>query len=153
MKFKRNIYSLIATLGPVGYLPAPGTCATVVSLPVVCAIKYVNMSLWQELFVLLFITVVSYFVISRALVFFVADDPSEIVLDELVGTLWLFVGLPIEPYVIICSIIIFRFFDITKWGISFLEKLPGAFGVLSDDIAAAFITACIMHVAVAWHAL
>jgi phosphatidylglycerophosphatase A len=151
MKFKRNIYNLCATLGPIGYLPAPGTCATVVSLSSVYFVKYLQLTLLQEFFLLFVITGASYFIVSQALVFFTSDDPSEIVLDELVGTLWVFIGLPLSPYVVISSIIIFRFFDITKLGISFFEKLPGAVGVLSDDIVAALITNGIMHMIVMWY--
>ena len=56
----------IATLDKVGYLPAPGTCATLVTLPAVVLIKKV-FSPQQELLFLLFCTIASLFVVEYAL--------------------------------------------------------------------------------------
>jgi len=49
--------------------------------------------------------------------------------------------LPFSPYLFIIAFILFRLFDIIKpWPISLLEKLPGAFGVIADDMGAALAT-------------
>jgi phosphatidylglycerophosphatase A len=68
------------------------------------------------------------------------QDPSEIVLDEVAGCLITFCTLPLTPMTIIIGFILFRFFDIVKpFFIKQCENLPGAFGIIADDIAAGVI--------------
>ena len=44
--------------------------------------------------------------------------------------------------------ILFRFFDITKIGpVKYFEKIPGALGVMSDDIAAGLMSAIVIFIA------
>jgi phosphatidylglycerophosphatase A len=79
------------------------------------------------------------------------DDPSWVVSDEVAGQAlacmaaipfgggWLPTG---------AAFLLFRLFDITKWGpVGMLEKLPGARGVLLDDLAAGGIAASLVAVA------
>ena len=87
-------------------------------------------------------------------------DPGEVVLDEFVAMPLCFLGWPamqIEgwpPIVIFVSgFVFFRLFDITKpFGISRLQQLPGGWGVVVDDLAAALVSCGVMHAAAAlWH--
>ena len=69
------------------------------------------------------------------------DDPSEVVIDELVGQWLALIGLPHSIGFAIASFIIFRILDIAKpFPINQLEKLPQGWGVMLDDIAAGLIT-------------
>lgn len=44
---------------------------------------------------------------------------------------------------------LFRFFDIAKpWGIARLQRLPGGWGVVVDDLAAALATCATLHLGV-----
>ncbi len=44
------------------------------------------------------------------------------------------------------AFILFRFFDIVKPGpVGWCEKLPGAWGIMMDDVAAGVITALIIY--------
>lgn len=86
------------------------------------------------------------------------EDPQEVVIDEVVGqmiALWpLSVGLHAMtnamPHVVpwpgwVGAFVLFRFFDITKpWPVNKLEKLPGATGVMADDIMAGFLAALVL---------
>lgn len=89
-----------------------------------------------------------------------AEDPSEIVIDELVGmmlALWpLSAGLmltgakagvwPWPGWVV--GFLLFRFFDIVKPApVNWAERAPGALGVMLDDIVAGGLTAVIALVA------
>ena len=84
------------------------------------------------------------------------DDPSEIVIDEIVA-IWLvllFVPSSLESSLIIYSIeftdffyqlaafIMFRFFDIIKpWPVNLIDsKIKGGFGIMLDDVVAGFQT-------------
>lgn len=73
-------------------------------------------------------------------------DNGAIVIDEVAG-MWIAL-LPTAlsiPYVI-AAFLLFRFFDILKpWPISWADKkLPGAFGVMADDVIAGIFTALIL---------
>jgi len=134
----------IATLGPVGYLPAPGTMGTLATLPLV----YFLSSLFifdQCLFILLF-TCISYFIIKNALQYFLVTDPSEIILDEVVGCLITFIGINFSWQSLFAGFVLFRLFDILKpFGIQRLEKIPGACGILLDDCAAGLLANIILY--------
>lgn len=84
------------------------------------------------------------------------QDPGEVVLDELVampicylGWPWIAVQIPagMSPWLIlVCGFALFRVFDILKpLGIARLQGLPGGWGVMMDDIAAAVATCLVMH--------
>ena len=74
-------------------------------------------------------------------------DPQPVVLDEVAGQ-WLALG--IVAFVQHCSpglrelaaaFLLFRVFDVFKpWPIRHLERLPGGWGIVADDLAAAAAT-------------
>ena len=66
------------------------------------------------------------------------SDPQEVVIDEWAG-LYLTLALtsPNRTGEILIGFLLFRVFDMTKPGpIRVLERLPGSWGVMADDIAA-----------------
>jgi len=136
-----------ATLGPVGYFPAPGTAATLLTLPFVWITRGSITSEWHYLLLIIMLAVVSFFCIKRAQFAFPGKrDPSSIVLDECLGTFitFCFVSMNIKSLVI--GFILFRFFDIFKlFGISTCERTKGAWGILLDDIVAGLYANIILH--------
>ena len=67
---------------------------------------------------------------------FASGDPGWIVIDETAGA-WLgVIGLGGWPFVI--GWLVARVADITKWppGVGAAERLPGAWGVMADDLVA-----------------
>ena len=71
-------------------------------------------------------------------------DPGPVVVDEVAGQ-WLTFLVALfflpeaysVPVVAVAGFFIFRFFDIFKpWPVRNLEKLPGGFGIMFDDLAA-----------------
>jgi phosphatidylglycerophosphatase A len=78
-------------------------------------------------------------------------DPGEIVVDEVVG-MWITLALvppSISLYVI--GFALFRVFDIFKpWPVNWADRqLPGAFGVMVDDVLAGIYALVIMAFLVA----
>ncbi len=83
-------------------------------------------------------------------------DPSEVVIDEVAGVL---AGLAMVPAhllhrapggVCLLVLLFFRVFDIAKpYPVSSLEALPGAVGIMADDVAAGLLAgilaAAILH--------
>lgn len=74
-------------------------------------------------------------------------DPKEVVIDEVVGILFSFLLVPISLTSVLVGFLLFRFFDILKPPpISFFDKkVPGATGVMADDIVAGFIVNMLFH--------
>lgn len=74
-------------------------------------------------------------------------DPQFIVIDEWAGMLIGLIGVSYDnPLTILMAFFLFRFFDILKpWPIKRLEHLPGAFGVMADDIAAGLFALLLFH--------
>jgi phosphatidylglycerophosphatase A len=93
------------------------------------------------------------FLAAALIVFFVAipfvkkamkdtgtEDPGWIVIDEVCGIFMSLAFYPTEtivvhPWILAIAFGLFRFFDILKpLGIHKMEKLPGAWGVMADDL-------------------
>jgi phosphatidylglycerophosphatase A len=77
------------------------------------------------------------------------DDP-RIVVDETVGFWAAAAWLPREPFVLAGAFVLFRFFDAMKFEpYRRLEKLPGGWGVVMDDVGAGVVANLLVR-AVLW---
>ncbi|MBW7895592.1 MAG: phosphatidylglycerophosphatase A [Opitutaceae bacterium] len=142
-----------ATLGPLGRrLPAPGTWGSLAGLmyyTVIFAGRYgvIGTVLLSALgcYVAVAICGEAEFRLGRR-------DPGEVILDEFValplcflGWSYLVVGFP-AWVVFLAGFGLFRLFDIVKpFGIRRLQDLPGGWGVVADDVAAALLTCAVLH--------
>ncbi len=142
-----------ATFGPVGYLAAPGTMATLVTIPFACWLMTHVTVLWYVTVVAV-LAVIAYYCVRRVHnEFFHHEDPSEIVVDEFIGCLITFVGIGCSSRAIILGIILFRFFDISKVaGIRWVERFHGATGIMVDDVLAGVYSNLILHL-LNWYGL
>ena len=139
----RHPGTLLATWFGAGYLPkAPGTWGSVAALPFAWIIS--SYFSWQGLaLATLLIFVVG---LWAAKVFEIKSgehDPGAIVIDEVAG-LWLtLIVVPPEPVLYLTGFLLFRLFDIRKpWPVSWADKsLPGAWGMMVDDIFAGIYAA------------
>jgi len=80
------------------------------------------------------------------------QDPGEVILDEFVAIPLCFLGWPALLAAmpawgaLIAGFALFRLFDIVKpLGISRLQALPGGWGVVIDDTAAALVSCATLH--------
>ena len=80
-------------------------------------------------------------------------DPSEVVADETAGQAITLMMIPAgmlgSPLEIICALagafLLFRAFDIFKpWPAGAMQKLPGGWGILLDDIFASIMAGCVL---------
>ena len=77
-------------------------------------------------------------------------DPGRIVVDEVAGQLVALFALGPDWRLLISAFLLFRFFDIIKpWPIRRLERLPGGWGIMADDIAAGVAAAAALRL-IAW---
>jgi len=153
--------SLGLTTFGVGYLPiAPGTWGSAVGVGIYLAAAHLVTSLalffrsdiaelgwnpflsWVHSIVmvaLLIFTLLGIWAAGRSTELFGDLDPSQAVVDEVVGQLIVFLFVPFGigwPF-ILAGFLIFRLFDIWKpFPIDSLQALPGGIGVCADDILA-----------------
>ena len=72
-------------------------------------------------------------------------DPSEVVIDEVVGMGISLFMLPHSLGFYLLAFILFRIFDIVKpWFIYRIQNLPGGWGIMLDDVLAGFFTLAIV---------
>ena len=140
-KFIVNFCTLF-NLGFIKFMP--GTFGSLVSLP----IGYIILKLfgfWIFILIITLLLAVSYYAISKYLIAKKSKDPKEIIIDEFVGQFIALIFIPDTILGLLVSFLLFRFFDITKvYPVNKAEKIPGAIGVLADDVVAGLMTACII---------
>jgi len=132
----------LGTLFGIGRLPvAPGTWGSLATLPIVFLIGW-SAGIYAIALLFIFSCVLSLWCAPAAEEKF-GKDPSQFILDELAGQSIVFLltdfsAPPLQIITVLLSgFILFRVFDIMKpLGINALQKLPGKFGILADDILA-----------------
>ncbi|MCB9338827.1 MAG: phosphatidylglycerophosphatase A [Lewinellaceae bacterium] len=81
-------------------------------------------------------------------------DPSKIVVDEMVGVWIAMLGVPFSLLNLALAFLLFRIFDIWKpLGIRKLERLPGGWGVMMDDVLAGVYSCVLLHVYLSFSAI
>ncbi len=140
----KKIAAVIATLGPIGYSRwAPGTLGSLV------AVLLVPLMMKSEFYILLTLIffIVGIWASQSAATQSSIHDPSFVIFDEVCGILTSFLFVPISIYSLITGFLLFRFFDIAKpLPIRHLERLPGGFGIVMDDVGAGIYTNLILQV-------
>ena len=64
-------------------------------------------------------------------------DPSLVVIDEIAGMWVTLVALPWNPVTVVAGFLMFRLFDVFKpYPARDLERVPGGWGIMLDDIVA-----------------
>jgi len=127
-----------ARVWPAGLSPvAPGTCGSLVAI-VLAPFVFMPLPMWGRVLALLFVLVTGTIASSRAEQILGKKDPSEVVIDEVLGQ-WI----AILPFAVlawweyVAAFVLFRFFDILKpWPVRQLEGIGGGFGIMIDDAAA-----------------
>ena len=145
-------FSEIYPIGKFKY--APGTIASLFT----CIIFfYLNTYFQIEIIILIFFIVffLSLLSIQNYLKLYGNKDHQSIVIDEFLGQYVALFSIPLfelENNIINISIIflLFRFFDISKIGLRSVEKIPGIFGILFDDIIGGIYTIPIIYLLFLW---
>jgi len=149
MRHKLSVWKLIVTGFGLGYTPvAPGTMGAIGALvPAILILKYAPVPDLLLASLSLVFTILG-IIGSNKLKALWGEDPSRIVIDEMVG-MWislLWVGWGWFP--LITAFVLFRFFDIVKpMGIRRTEQLPGGMGVMADDILAGIYANLVTQIA------
>jgi phosphatidylglycerophosphatase A len=124
----------VATGGYVGFLPiAPGTWGSLVGLGLFLLLAPLPLLLYSIVFVSLI--AIGVWVAGEAERLLGQKDASPIVIDEIAGMLLTYLALPSAWVPVLSGFIFFRIFDILK-PIPQLERLPGGWGIMLDDLCA-----------------
>lgn len=139
--------SLIATWFGSGLIPGiPGTWGSLAALPFAVAIAWYG-GPWALL-------------AAAALAFLAGlwasgvyaqasgkEDPGPVVIDEVAGQWLTLVLVPLDPVLYAAGFVAFRVFDVLKpWPANYFDQnLPGAWGIMTDDIAAAVYAGAVTY--------
>jgi len=142
-----------ATLGPLGRrLPAPGTWGSLAGLLYFTVFFAGRYGVIGTLLLSAIGIYVAIGICGEAEFRLGRRDPGEVILDEFVVMPLCFLGWPVLAanlpnwLIFLAGFGLFRLFDIIKpFGIKRLQTLPGGWGVVMDDLAAALAACAVLH--------
>jgi len=74
-------------------------------------------------------------------------DPARVVIDEVAGMCISLLFIPVSIKYVIAALVLFRFFDIAKpLFIRKLEKFPGGWGIMLDDVLAGIYANIVLQI-------
>lgn len=145
-----------ATLGPLGQkMPAPGTWGSLAGL-LYFALFFQRAGAGAILVASIIGGYVAVALCGEAEIRLRKTDPGEVILDEFVAMPLCFFGwrallgwMPAWA-ILLAGFALFRLYDILKpFGIRKLQRLPGGWGVVIDDLVAALAACATLHI-IAW---
>ena len=140
-------------IGKIKY--APGTFASLATC--ILFLILINITDFTVIYLItLVIFCYSFIAINNSFDHFDADDPQEIVIDEVVGQMLTLLAIPIYEtlyplpimYYCVSAFILFRLFDIWKpYPVSYVDNnVKGSLGIMLDDIFASIYSIIILSV-------
>lgn len=142
-----NWKKLIATGGGIGHLPiAPGSWGTLLGLPLCWLMQ--PLPAIAYLLIILVLFSVSVPLATAAEKQLGRKDHGAIVIDEIVAFPLTMFLVPLSLGTLVLGFFLNRLLDITKpWPCGPLQKLPGGWGIMLDDLVAALYSYALMHLA------
>ena len=141
----------IATCWPVGFLPvAPGTGGSAIGVALVYVLSRLLPGSWDFRLglsaALAFIFFLGTWSAGKSEVFFHAQDPSQVVIDEVAGQMLAFMAGPHTGWKwLLTGFVLFRIFDVVKpFPARRAEHLPAGWGIMVDDTIAGAYAALIL---------
>ena len=143
----KNPAIILATWFGCGLMkPAPGTWGTLGALPF--GVFMLVFGGWPALLAgVIIISAVGYWAAAKYEELSGTHDSSSIVIDEVAGMWIALLPAALNPISAALAFLLFRAFDILKpWPVGWADKkLPGALGVMADDILAGAIAAVLLY--------
>lgn len=127
---------------------APGTLGSLVALALWLAFLQLQPGLPLQLLVLAAAIAACIWAAGWAARQMALKDPGCIVSDELAGQWLALLVVPLAWPWWLAAFVLFRLFDIVKpWPLPALERLPGGWGIVADDLMAGVYAAAILLLA------
>jgi phosphatidylglycerophosphatase A len=136
-----RVVLILATGFGLGYSPfAPGTFGSLWGLPLAWGIH--QFPEWAQILAPVLCFAVGVPICTRAARLFGLHDPGAVVFDEIAAFSVVFLGTRLNWQTATLGFVLFRVFDVWKpWPARWLERLPGGWGIMADDFAAALYAA------------
>jgi phosphatidylglycerophosphatase A len=133
------VLRLIATGAGLGHVPlAPGTAGSLLGAALCFPLLGLAWPVYLGATILL--TGVAVWAAGRVANDLRQPDPAQVVIDEIAGMWFAAIGLPSTLYDVVAAFLLFRLFDVIKPApVPRLERLPGGFGIVADDVAAGLL--------------
>jgi len=124
---------------------APGTCGTIVAIPIYLLMQ--PLSILAYCMITLVLTIAGIWICDITEKAIRVHDHSGIVFDEIVGYLITMIAAPRGWIWIVLGFALFRLFDIWKpWPIKPIDKkLAGGLGTMLDDVVAAIFALIVLQ--------
>jgi phosphatidylglycerophosphatase A len=147
----------VATFFGIGFLkPGPGTWASVAAVLLWAGAGHflhptqsaLLIALLIGIFLVIFLGVPAASVVERESG---RTDPGFVVIDEVAGQWIALLFCPVDWRHALIALVLFRLFDIVKpFPVRRLERLPGGWGIVFDDVAAGLYAFCIGSLVRIW---
>jgi phosphatidylglycerophosphatase A len=144
---KDHTAQLIATVFGIGQVkPGPGTLASFAALPVAACMTAIA---GHGALILLIAACFGLGVTASArhAENLGTQDPSEVVIDEVIGQ-WIALALaPVNPWAYGLAFVLFRYFDIAKPGpVGWADReIKGGLGIMTDDVIAGALAGLVIY--------
>ncbi len=124
---------------------APGTCGTLVAIPLFLLLQSLDLAAYLALIGLA--AGAGMWICSLASRNLCVHDYQGIVWDEIVGYWITMSGVPVSLQTIVTGFVLFRFFDIIKpWPIRAVDRsVGGGVGIMLDDVIAGFFAWLVLY--------
>ncbi len=142
-------YVMLATGLGVGASPAaPGTLGCLWGIPITVGLSFVT-GWWPRAVLIAVGCMAGVVVCDRAARRLGSKDPSSVVWDEFATMPIVFLWVPVTawrmPLILALGFVLHRIFDISKLPpVNMAERLPGGWGIMLDDVVAAFYAAGVL---------
>jgi phosphatidylglycerophosphatase A len=140
----------VATWFGCGYFPwGPGTIGSLAAIILAIVLHfYVGAGRPALLIAVLILLAPAIWASTRTARLLVKEDPSIVVVDEVLGQWVTLLGATALRWKTFCAaFLLFRLFDIWKpWPVRNFEKLPEGVGIVADDLAAGIYGALILYI-------
>lgn len=142
---------LYATGCGVGLAPkAPGTFGSLLGPLIVAGWQSLKPPIYASVLVALIGILIGVFAAQRTARRCGLADPGCVVCDEIAAFAIVFAFAPVNWLTAALGFAWFRLFDIWKpWPIRRLERLPGGWGIMADDLAAGALAVAALHTTIA----
>ena len=157
--YKVNFFSMLFSSGLfVGYIPkASGTFGSLFGLLFFLIPGFIESSVLIPVIVVVFIIGVF---VSHQMIKRYGDDPSVVVIDEIVGmwitvlilsSLFEIIGNDLKIISALVAFLTFRFFDIMKLQPArYFDKLKNGFGIMMDDVVAGIYAGIVSYLIISF---
>jgi phosphatidylglycerophosphatase A len=127
-----------------GLIPiAPGTFGTLTGIPI--CLLCLQLTWFLRVLFVLALTALSVYIAGRAEEIYAKKDDQRIVIDEITGFQVAMLPVAITGLHLCIAFVLFRIFDILKpFPLNNLQRLPGGWGVVMDDVGAGVYAGALM---------